>query len=250
MQDEQPLAGGNTSGDVVRIGDTVRKPWTAATPSVHAFMAHLRRHGVDVPEVMGKDHRGRQVLEFVPGSTAQSRRLTPGELRRVGALVRSIHDAATAHTPAEDLPWENVLPAPSQELLCHNDLAPWNLVVGERWAFIDWDGAGPSTRLWDLAYSAQTFTLNDPSEDPMLAAARLASFIDGYDADSSLRGALPGTMAERTAAMHRLLETSHRSGRQPWGSMFLTRHGEHWAAVTQYVRHHLHVWRTALLPGS
>lgn len=246
--DEQHLTGGNTSGDVIRSGETVRKPWTPATPGVHAFMASVRAHGVDVPQVLGRDEQGRQMLEFVPGTTAMSLRLSRDDLRRVGSLVRSIHDAAAWHAPARDAPWEHVLPAASPEIICHNDLAPWNLMVGGRWVFIDWDGAGPSSRLWDLAYSAQAFTLNDPAEDPAHAATRLAAFVDGYGADQALRAALPRTMGERAAAMHRLLHESHESGREPWGSMFLAGHGEHWAAVSKYVRDHEELWHTALLP--
>ncbi|MDF2580485.1 MAG: aminoglycoside phosphotransferase, partial [Microbacterium sp.] len=47
---EEPLEGGNASGSVVRVGDTVRKTWTASTPSVIAFVEALRAQGVDAPE--------------------------------------------------------------------------------------------------------------------------------------------------------------------------------------------------------
>ncbi|GAB3186356.1 phosphotransferase enzyme family protein [Nesterenkonia suensis] len=248
MEHEQPLTGGNVSDAVVRIGDTVRKPWSSTTPSVHAFLTHLRDRGVDAPRVLGRDRRGRQILEFVPGPTAEGRRLTCDELHRVGALVRLIHDVAAQHPPDENASWETVLPASESEMICHNDLAPWNLVIGERFVFIDWDGTGPSSRLWDLAYSAQAFTANDPTEDPETAAARLAAFVDGYGADHALRAALPRAMGDRTAAMHRLLRESHASGREPWGSMYLTGHGAHWSAVTAYVRAHEQHWREALLP--
>lgn len=172
--------------------------------------------------------------------------LTASELQRVGALVRSIHDASASFTPAAEAGWETLLPPPATDLICRDDLAPWNLLLGERWVFIDWDGAGPSTRVWDLAYAAQTFTLNDPGQDPAQAATRLAAFVDGYRAGHVLRAQLPRAMAQRTAAMFDLLESSHRAGRQPWGTMFVEGHGQHWRAVSEYVDQHQAVWTAAL----
>ena len=159
---EQALAGGNASGPVVRVGDTVRKPWTSATPSVLSFVEAIRAAGVDAPAPMGRDEAGRQVQELVPGRLAMdSDPLSLPELHRVGALVRAIHDASSDYVPPAYAVWETAITAPGDDLVCHNDLAPWNLIVGERRVFIDWDAAAPSTRLWDLAYAAQTFTLSD-----------------------------------------------------------------------------------------
>lgn len=247
MPHEEALSGGNASGAVVRVGDTVRKPWTASTPSVTAYVRALRAAGIDAPEPRGRDDAGRQVLEYVPGELALMRAtMAAVELRRVGALVRAIHDASAGYTPAADGIWESAIPAPGSDLVCHNDLAPWNLVMGERWVFIDWDAAAPSTRLWDLAYAAQTFTLNDASLDATAAAAGLAAFIDGYGADETLRDALPDAMAERAAAMHDLLRRSHAEGVEPWASMFTVGHGDHWASVSGYVRAHHAAWVVAL----
>lgn len=244
---EEPLAGGNASQGVVRVGQTVRKPWTDATPAVHRLMRHVRAVGVDVPAVLGRDERGRQVLEMVPGRLAmESPPLALDELARVGRLVRTIHDAA------QDLAWgsgarsDNVLPVAGADLVCHNDLAPWNLVLGPRWVFVDWDGAGPSTRLWDLAYAAQSFTVNDARADPVDAAAGLAALVEGYGADQALRDALPTTLGRRAGAMLELLRSSHASGREPWGSMYTSGHGEHWHAATRYAKAHEETWRVAL----
>ncbi|MBP2435613.1 epoxide hydrolase N-terminal domain-containing protein [Microbacterium amylolyticum] len=91
-------------------------------------------------------------------------------LARVGRMIREIHDASV-NVPLSGGNDDDVLiPAPHVDLFCHNDLAPWNLVLGDRWVFIDWDSAGPSSRIWDLAYAAQSFTLNDASENPDIAA--------------------------------------------------------------------------------
>lgn len=247
---EIPLAGGNASASVVRIGDTVRKPWLDSTPSVASYVEGLHAAGIDVPRIVGRDALGRQVIEFVPGRLAMdSPPLETAELHRVGALVRSIHDASSALRPAPDARWETPIPAPGAELLCHNDLAPWNLLLGPRWVFIDWDGAAPSTRAWDLAYAAAAFTLNDPEQAPDAAAARLAAFVAGYDAHREMRAQLPQTMHRRTLAMYELLRTAHASGQQPWAGMFTSGHGEHWRRVTDYIGEHQDRWKAALLPA-
>lgn len=65
----------------------------------------------------------------------------------IGSMVRAIHDASESFVPSPDAQWTTAIPAPGDDLICHNDLAPWNLMIGDRWAFIDWDAAAPSTRL-------------------------------------------------------------------------------------------------------
>lgn len=247
---EEVLAGGNASGAVVRIGDTVRKSWSDATPSVVHFVAALRAAGVDAPEPLGRDEQGRQVIEFIPGALAIAEApLTTADLRRVGSMIRAIHDASADYVPSRDAAWQTAIPAPAAELVCHNDLAPWNLVRGDRWVFIDWDAAAPSTRLWDLAYAAQAFALSDDERDPERAADDLAALVDGYGADGVMRRDLPGAMEERVAAMLALLEGAHATGREPWASMYVSGHGDHWAAALRYVREHRAVWSRVLDRG-
>jgi len=209
-------------------------------------MRALRRRGIDIPEPLGRDEKGRLVLEFVPGELAMNRSpLDAAALERIGALVRGIHDASVG-LPVSDA-WEVLLPADEPNLLCHNDLATWNLIIdGERLVFIDWDGAGPSTRLWDLAYAAISFGHLFPSEDPHEATGRLAAFLNGYDADSVLRAALPRTMVKRARAMHDLLRHSHESGREPWGSMYADGHGLLWGDTATYIARHQATWTQAL----
>ncbi|GAA1165539.1 aminoglycoside phosphotransferase family protein [Nesterenkonia sandarakina] len=252
MEEEQLLTGGHSSDSVYRLGQTVRKPWTDASPSVFRYMTFLAATGVDVPAPLGRDQLGRQVTEFIPGELAiNSAPLTDSELARVGSMVRAIHDASQAYRPETRAVWTTAIPAPGEELICHNDLAPWNLVIGDRWTFIDWDAAAPSTRLWDLAYAAQAFALPDPDQAPEQAAPGLAAFVGGYDAEDDLRAALPAAMAARTTAMYDLLKHSNEADIEPWGSMFEKGHGAHWRAVAEYVRHHQDLWsRTLLCAGK
>ncbi|WP_314096291.1 phosphotransferase [Microbacterium foliorum] len=247
MDDERALSGGNASGIVTRVGDTVRKQWSASTPSVHAFMSHVQDRGVEVPTPLGRDERGRQRIEFIPGPLAiDGGPLSADGLHRVGAMVRAIHDASETFTPPADARWDTAIPAPDAQIVCHNDLAPWNLVVGDRWVFIDWDAAAPSTRLWDLAYAAQTFTLSVLEAAARDAADGLRAFVDGYGASVEFRTRLPLMMHRRAAAMLDLLTTAHSHGREPWSSMFADGHGSYWAAVVDYVGANQQTWLDAL----
>lgn len=246
---EEDLAGGNASGRVVRIGATVRKARPSSWDAVAALLAAVRSRGVAAPEPLGVDDEGRAVLAFVPGALAMDAMpLGRAELARVGRLVRELHDASEGWIPPEGAAWDAAIPAPGAELVCHNDLGPWNLVLGERWAFIDWDGAAPSTRLWDLAYAAQAFALSDPGRDPEEAAADVAALVDGYGADAGLRRDLPEALGARAGAMLALLRSSRAAGREPWASMHDEGHGAHWAAVTAYAVQHREAWAAALRP--
>jgi Ser/Thr protein kinase RdoA (MazF antagonist) len=202
---------------------------------------------VDVPQPLGRDDDGRHVVEYIEGTLALDQSpLGHNELQRVGRMIRHIHDASETIVIPSLPGWEMLLPAENPDLMCHNDLAPWNLIMGDRWVFIDWDGAGPSTRLWDLAYSAQSFGHlfdGQPVED---AALRLRAVVDGYGADDALRRALPAAMADRTAAMFNLLKSSRETGLQPWADMYVHGHGEHWRAAGQYVVRNQAAWEQAL----
>ena len=243
--DAERLTGGNASGEVVRIGDTVHKPWLPTTERTVAFMTALRERGVDVPAARRGDD-GCLVLDFVPGTLAMDAApLEVDVVRAVGALVRSIHDASEDLVVPAD--WEVLLPADDPDLLCHNDLATWNLLVdGDRLVFVDWDGAGPSTRLWDLAYAAIAFGHLFPDAEPAGSARRLAAFADGYDADETLRDALADTLVRRADAMHALLRSSHEAGREPWASMYVDGHGRHWRDTTAHIAAHRDVWARGL----
>lgn len=244
---EETLDGGNDSGPVVRIGSTVRKPWLPSTPRVVAYLSALRDAGIDVPRTHGRDEKGRLVLDFVPGTMAMQLAPLPVEtVNRVGGLVRTIHDASARLPVPDDWP-AGLLPAPARHLVCHNDLATWNLVIdGDRLVFIDWDGAAPSSRSWDLAYAAVAFAHLFPGADVTECASRLTAFVDGYDAGDDLRKVLPGLMAQRSRAMYELLRDSHQVGREPWGTMFVEGHGEHWLGTTRIIEEHESAWMDAV----
>ena len=250
---EIPLLGGNVSESVVRVGNTVRKPVSASTPAVEALLRHLAEVGFEsAPKTLGRDGQGRQVLEFIPGTMADADGQPPlsvAGLQRVGRLIRELHDATASFAPPTDTVWNVAIPSDTTDLICHRDLAPWNLVFADdgRWVFIDWDGAGPGSRLWDLAYAAHGFVPLNASGVPAADAPRLRALGDGYGLDERQRRALPELIVGHTRGMYDLLRRGFETGEQPWARLYAEGHGDHWGPAADYIEANLEVWRRALL---
>ena len=126
VDDEEVLTGGNVAAEVVRVGQTVRKPATPATPAVWALLQHLKAAGfAGSPDHLGIDEVGRQILEYIPGVMAD--RLDPldlTELHRLGQMIRRFHDLMETFQGPPGARWDVVIPPDRAELVCHHDLAP------------------------------------------------------------------------------------------------------------------------------
>lgn len=247
LEREQALPGNVNSG-VVRIGDTVRRPAGRWTDGVDALLRHLRDVGFDgAPRPLGRDDQGRQVLEFVPGEVGDpTGTYSPTELEQIGRLLRDFHDAVADFQPPASAAWNRVIPPDAEEIICHNDAAPWNLVRSPRgWVLIDWDGAAPGSRLWDLAYTAQSMAGLNATREPRAGAERLRALVNGYRPTEALRSALAATLGRRAAAMVDLLRAGHEDQRQPWARIW-TEDGPYWRDTAEYLDTHLDLWATAL----
>ncbi|MEV4266414.1 phosphotransferase [Kribbella sp. NPDC049584] len=251
MEREEVLTGGNVAGRVVRIGATVRKPALPQTPGVEAVLEYLAEQHFDgAPRTYGRDAEGRHVLEHVRGELAHAMPpSTPDELRRVGRLIRELHDTMESFEPPSYAAWHVIVPDPAGgNLVCHNDLAPWNLVRNdERWVFIDWDNAGPSSRLWDLGYAATAFVPFVPGGDVDVDSPRLRALVDGYGLDARQRHALPAQIAARTRGQYDLLIRGHETGEQPWARLYEEGHADYWGPTAEYIAAHHDDWVAALI---
>jgi hypothetical protein len=190
--DEILLSGGNMTA-VVRVGDTVRRaagPWT---PTIHALMRHLRASGFTaVPEPFGLDEQGREVISLLPGEIADYPLpgfvLSEPMLDTVGRTLRAFHDATLGFVAPPGGVWQWPAHEP-QEVICHNDFAPYNLMFadGRLTGVIDLDLASPGPRVRDMGYTGYRFVpLTDPGnpdvENPGLPEQRrrLRRFCDAY----------------------------------------------------------------------
>jgi Ser/Thr protein kinase RdoA (MazF antagonist) len=219
MPDETSL-GGNLNA-AVRVGDTVRRragPWT---PAVHALLRYLDRVGFEAPRVLGMDEQGREIFPFIPGE-AHSGTIEPvpdrifgeGRLLEAARLLRRYHDAVAGFESPVDARWRLIAPT-SHELICHNDWTPWNALFrdGRLALMLDWDLAGPGSRLWDVVNAAYCWV-------PLLAgerlfdiderARRLARFCDAYGVDD--RAEVLPTLRLRLSFVARFVEDQARSG--------------------------------------
>jgi Ser/Thr protein kinase RdoA (MazF antagonist) len=147
-ESKTPLTGGWVTTGVVRVGETVRRPTGSSTPFIHALLRHLEDLGFDgAPRLLGVDEQEREILTFLDGEVPSDCRAMvwdDQQLAAVARLLRRFHDA-TAGTEL----------AGSDEVVCHNDFGPWNLVwrQGLPAAIIDFDQAHPGERLDDLGYA-------------------------------------------------------------------------------------------------
>lgn len=234
---------------VRRIGTTVRKPAGPWTDSVDALLRHVSESGfTGAPRSLGRDDQGRHVLEYIPGQMADAAGpLSEDGLHRVGQLVRQLHEATAGFRPPDDACWQVLIPPDRQELICHHDLAPWNLVLGaERWVFIDWDGAGPGSRLWDLGYAVTGFVPMKPGGDPGADVPRLRAIAEGYELTRAQRSQLPALIEAHTRGMFELLRQGGQTGQQPWARLWAEGHGDYWGPAADYIAAHQRDWVRAL----
>lgn len=254
--DEERLAGGNTHAEIIRVGDTVRRPTGPWTPGVHALLRHLEARGYSgAPRALGVDDRGRESLSYVPGDVVWPEHFalvqTTSALAEVAAAIRLFHDAVADFEPPRDAIWaENASdPRGPAELLCHNDLAPWNLVRDAgAWTFIDWDLAAPGRRSWDVSWALLSLVSLMP--DSTLTEAETIDRI-GIFRYSYGRDLFPDDVLD--VAVERCEHEAERIGRlgtlgeEPYARLLAEGHYEVWRSAAAHIRAHVPRWVRGLI---
>ncbi|MGW1030246.1 phosphotransferase family protein [Streptomyces sp. NPDC002577] len=189
-----PLGGGRITRGVVRIGDTVRRPASPASPFVAALLTLLEEQEfAGAPRYLGRDQSDRDIFSYVPGWVPERLRpWTDAQVAATGALARAMHEA----TRGSQL-------AGRYQIVCHHDLGPNNAVFqGETpVAFIDFDMAAPGSPLEDVAYMAWLWCVSSRAGAPPveIQAAQVRVLSDAYGLAGPERDVLVDAMLERQA---------------------------------------------------
>lgn len=254
-KEEIPLHGGWVNR-VVRVGDTVRRMPGPGTPTVHRLLAHVRGRGIRwVPEPLGYDGLGREVLGYLPGVVPHDTPVwlwSEAVLTDAARALRDWHDATVGfeHAPST---WGLAARHPP-EVVCHNDFAPYNCVFrqGRLVGVIDFDTCAPGPRLWDIAYTAYRFVPLCPASGVDSAElspfghadtwARLETFLEAYSAgDYALRYPPSAVVATAIERLHALAQWTAQHG-DVTGAAELAHH------ASMYQRHAL--WLGSAFPAA
>jgi hypothetical protein len=147
---------------VVRIGNTVRRPVHAWSPTIHQLLRHLESVGFPhSPRLLDVDAQGREILTYLDGESGPdgwAKVVVPAGLAAMARLLRDYHDVVASFRPPDPLPWAAYeAPVGDDEIVCHGDFGPWNLVwhgtcpIG----ILDWDYAWPARPIHDVAYALE-----------------------------------------------------------------------------------------------
>jgi hypothetical protein len=171
------------TGGVVRVGDTVRRPAEHANQLMRDVLVHLERVGFEAaPRWLGFDEQGRDVLTWIDGDTFTDRsqmhpyigdppaRITFSEeqVAAVMRLLRRYHDTF------------------DDEVICHGDYGPWNIVwrAGMPFAVIDFDNVYRGAAADDVAYALRMFVgYGFAAAEPEELVRRTDCALHAYGAD-------------------------------------------------------------------
>ena len=247
------LTGGNTNPAVLRFGDEVERdagPWT---PAVHDVLRHLEARGFPAPRPRGLSG-GRERLTYVPGLVVHPDHwdlvTDDAALGEVFWTIRRLHTALADYEVRPDAAWRTIGADPSgpAEVLCHNDLGPWNLVLSDRdWVFIDWDLLAPGRRDWELAWALITLIPLNPEFglSAVEVGRRLAVALGGYGvAVAEWRGVLD-VLLERVRRAESEIRDGAARGEEPWLTLLATGHADVWQRAVVHAEEHHAAWLAA-----
>ncbi|HVA53251.1 MAG TPA: phosphotransferase [Acidimicrobiales bacterium] len=210
--DEETILSGGMATKVTRRGDVVFRTPKPQSSTVLSFLTFLSGVGFPAsPRPIGNGFAsdGREMFEFIEGSSPQPFAWSDQACFEIGDLLRTLHGLSVEWIPPPHAlwrPWFARDLTGERSVIGHGDLGPWNILArdGHPVAFIDWDNAGPVGPMWELAHvvwqNAQLYD-DDVSglnhlPDATERAAQAKLILDGYRLDHAARGGFVDRMIQ------------------------------------------------------
>ncbi len=187
---EEQQTGGNVS-KVWKKGNIILREQKSWSHTVQRLLLYLEKKEFPYsPRFLGTDEEGREMLSYMEGVCMEeypadsSIRFRISTIRKLGEMLRRYHDITSTFSRSKEDVWmlsyEGKL---EKEVICHNDIAPYNVTfinnipVG----LIDFDTCCPGPRIWDIAYALYRFVpLTSEVYEP--ETGRKRSYEKGRDA--------------------------------------------------------------------
>jgi len=199
------------------------------------LLAHVAgRNFAGAPRFLGADDDGREIVSFIDGATPDV--VDDQILTDVAVLLHKYHDA-TVDCAAINLPGWQLPSVQPIEVICHNDIAPYNCIVrdGEVMGFIDFDTAAPGPRAWDIAYAIYRFVPLVADGDVGWQGVRTRLFLDAYGATSTQRISAINLVAPRLQALIDFMQTQADGGNMAYAAHIAAGHAEIYRRDANYV---------------
>lgn len=216
--------------EIIIVDNEVHRPTGHWTKQIHKLLLYLREEGFYfAPNPLGFDEQGREILSFVKGKTGDyplsENVASTNALISSAKLLRAYHDVSQKflNQDLQSLDW--MFPSKNpQEVICHSDFAPYNIVFEGEQAVgvIDFDTAHPGPRKWDIVYALYRFApFTSPHnedgfgniEDQIL---RACLFCKAYGLPKENRIGIVDLMIERLQELINFMINSAREGNKKY----------------------------------
>lgn len=234
------------------INNEVHRPIGHWTQQVHKLLRYLRDQGFyAAPEPLGFDEQGREIVRFIKGEVCHDlhsqKAASLKVLTSAAKLLRTYHDASQNFLNVNSVSKDWMLPCKNpQEVICHGDFAPHNLVLDGEQAIgiIDFDAAHPGPRTWDIAYALYRFApfTNPDNEDgfgnieDQILRARL--FCNAYGLAEEKRAGIADLMIERLQNLIDFMMKSAQEGSKKYEQSIKEGHHLTYLADIEYIKRH------------
>lgn len=260
----QKLMGGNMSS-VYKQKDTVLREQKEWSPTIHKLLLHLERVGLpNSPTFLGIDENGMEILSFMQGKCVEDYPFIDDEdkqlliIKTIAEIMRKYHDATLSFKQTAEDNWMfSYKGSLEKEVICHNDIAPYNVtfIDGIPHGLIDFDTCCPAPRIWDIVYTLYRFAPfsesvydikkhdyrnYDAKKDRNVRKKSINTFFKAYDMKQP--DDLFEQMTARLQALADLIYSEAKNGKIAFQKMLEEGHRDLYLREIEFIRKHTYEW--------